>query len=195
MAIPVTPEYQNLQAAIGQTELALTHCGNPDYIPQKQRSHVWSLADMGDYLYMLNLYSEALGYYIQAKKLDCDEPSVLNQIGVCLTFLGKVERALYYFELLERRADSPADKALALYNCSYSHELLNNFNDAVLALRKSIKHVPDEAAITKLDKLKELNSRRAFRTCMQGIFSKNVLPKEEARTPATEHTKTKEFGR
>ena len=134
---------------------------------------------MGDHLYMLDLYSEALSYYVQAKKIDCDEPSVLNQIGVCLTFLGKIERALYYFELLERRAETPEDKALALSNCAYCHELLNDINAAVVALRKSIKHVPTQDAITKLDALKELNSRRALRTCMQGIFSKSVLPRTE----------------
>jgi tetratricopeptide (TPR) repeat protein len=191
MAFSGTPKFHELQTAIGQTELALNHCKNPDYIPQKQRSYVWSLADMGDHFYMLDLYSEALSYYVQAKKIDCDEPSVLNQIGVCLTFLGKIERALYYFELLERRAGTPENKALALSNCAYCHELLNDINAAVVALRKSIKHVPAQDAITKLDALKELNSRRALRNCMQSIFSKPVLPrKEEAVVQDLDSTKT-----
>ena len=90
MAIQDTAEYQRLQAEIGQSELELNHCSNPDYIPQKQRLHLWSLASMGDYLYRNGLYSEALVYYTKAKKLDCDEPSILNQIGVCLIKLGTI---------------------------------------------------------------------------------------------------------
>ena len=110
-----------------------------------------------------------------------DNPKVSQQpwktpAGNILVYNGEI---FNYFELLERRAETPEDKALALSNCAYCHELLNDINAAVVALRKSIKHVPTQDAITKLDALKELNSRRALRTCMQGIFSKSVLPRTE----------------
>lgn len=192
MAILNTPEYRQLQTSIEQTEIALNH-SNEDYAPQKRRLHVWSLADMGDYFYMLNLYSEALSYYIQAKKLDCDEPSVLNQIGVCLTFLGKVERALYYFELGYRRADNNEDKALALFNCGFCHKLSSNLHDAIIALRKSMKYQPDDATTAELEKLVDLSSRHAYRNFKQSLFSRNILPKEEAPSKGVDSTKTREF--
>lgn len=183
-----TSEYVKLRDAVERTELDLNHCDNSDYLPQKKRSHVWMLAEMGDYFYTQEHFTEALNYYTQAKRLDCDEPSVLNQIGVCLTFLGKIERGLYYFELLARRANSPEDKALAFFNCAHAHELLNNINDAIVALRKSIKHVPAEDAINKLDHLKEMNARRAVRSCMHGIFSRSSLPKNDIPTEDAEPT-------
>ncbi len=192
MAIPDTPEYWKLQTSIEQTELALNH-SKDDYAPQKLRLHVWSLADMGDYLYMLNLYSEALSYYIQAKKLDCDEPSVLNQIGVCLTFLGKIERALYYFELGYRRADNNADKALALFNCGFCHKLSSNLHEAIISLRKSMKYMPDNGTVAELEKLVDLSSKHAYRHFKQSLFSRNVLPKEEVPSKEVDYTKTREF--
>lgn len=175
-------EYQSLLSNIEQSERALLDCSNPDYLPKFQRLHVWNLANMGDYFYRQGKHSEALGYYIQAKKIDCDEPSVLNQIGVCLITLGKIDRALYYFELLDRRAPSFSDRALALFNMAICHKLSGNLNDAIIALRKSLRCETDDATLAELENLKELNSRQAYRAFKHHIFSKNVLPQTEFET-------------
>lgn len=193
MTIQDSTEYRTLATAIEQSELALRNCKNKDYLPQFRRLHVWNLANMGDYFYKQDLPSDALGYYIQAKKVDCDEPSVLNQIGVCLILLGKIDRALYYFEILDRRAPSLADKALALFNTGICHKLVGNLNEAILSLRKSLRHDKDDTTAAELELLKELNSRQAYRIFKNNIFSKNVLSKVEIDIQP-QHNRSKEFG-
>lgn len=190
MAISDTVEYHELTTTIKQTELELTNCENQDYLPQRNRLHVWSLAKMGDYLYRQGLTSDALSFYIQAIKKDCDEPSVLNQIGVCLIQLQKLDRALYYFELLYRRASTFVDKALALFNCAVCYKLLGNFNEAIKLLRKSNKYVEDESTLKEIDKLKDLNSRQAFHGFMGKVFNNRAaMPKEHEFAPSDDNSK------
>lgn len=193
MTIQNSTEYRTLATAIEQSDLTLRNCENRDYLPQLRRLHVWNLANMGDFFYKKELPSDALGYYIQAKKVDCDEPSVLNQIGVCLSLLGKLDRALYYFEQLDRRAPNLADKALALFNIGMCHKLSGNLNDAIIFLRKSLRCKTDDATATELDFVKDLNSRQAYRTFKHSIFSKNLLSKVEIDIQP-QHNRSKEFG-
>lgn len=180
MAVPDTVEYQEIKSAIQKAELDLTDCVNEDYLPQLTRQCVWFLAEMGDRLYNDGLISDALNYYIQAIKKDCDEPSVLNQIGVCLIFLDKIERALYYFELLYRRSTELPDKALALFNMAVCYKLMANFNEAIKLLRKSTKYTECESMLSDIDNLmnsvKELNSRQAFRGFMGKVFDRALVP-------------------
>lgn len=193
MTIQDSTEHRKLQSAIAQSDLALSDCKNKDYLPQLRRLHVWNLANMGDSLYRAGNHSDALSFYIQAIKVDCDEPSVLNQIGVCLILLGKIERALYYFELLGRRATTPLDRALALFNSAICHKISGNLNEAIISLRKSLRCSADDTTAAELDNLKELNSRQAFRTFKHNIFSKSVLPETKTRE-IHQHDRTKEFG-
>lgn len=103
-------KYQQLKKVIDSTAVDLENCSHGEYLPQKRRLHTWALADMGDFLYNKDLYSDALTYYTLAKKFDCDEASVLNQMGICLMHLGKIDRSnaaacssLYeYFKLFLR---------------------------------------------------------------------------------------------
>ena len=194
MAIQDSTEYRMLRSAIAQSELALADCKNRDYLPQLRRLHVWNLANMGDSLYKGGHHSDALAFYIQAIKVDCDESSVLNQIGVCLILLGKIERALYYFELLHRRASTPVDRALALFNSAICHKISGNLNEAIIHLRKSLRCSTDDETIAELDNLKELNSRQAFRAFKHNIFSKNVLPEAKAVDTHPQRDRSKEFG-
>ena len=175
-----TVEFLSITSKIKQAEHALMSCTNEDYLPQLTRLYVWSLASLGDYFYRQTLISDALNYYIQAIKKDCDEPSVLNQIGVCLIHLGKLDRALYYFDLLYRRATDFVDKALALFNSAVCYKMLGNFNEAIKLLRKSIKYVTDASELKEVDtmihSLKELNSRQAFRGFMGKVFDRVLVP-------------------
>ena len=193
MAIQDNIEFLALLEAIQQSESALNNCINKDYLPKFRRLHVWNLANLGDALYQAGAHAEALGFYIQAIKVDCDEPSVLNQIGVCLVTLGKIERALYYFDLLIRRADNPSDKGLAYFNTGICHKISGNINEAIISLRKSIRCFPDDEAIAELDALKELNSMQAFRHFKNSLFSKNVLSAPTMDSPESETSK--KFGR
>lgn len=193
MAISDTVEYHEITTTIKQTELELTNCKNEDYLPQRSRLHVWSLADMGDYLYKQGLFSDALNYYIQAIKKDCDEPSVLNQIGVCLIELGKLDRALYYFDLLDRRAPTFDYKACALFNMAICYKLHSNFNEAIKLLRKSTKYVEDESTLKEIDRLKELNSRQAFHGFMGKVFNNKVIIQKEPEFTPTDDNSNK-FG-
>lgn len=194
MTFPDSTEHRTLQSAIAQSELALNDCKNKDYLPQLRRLHVWNLANMGDSLYKSGNHSEALSFYTKAIKVDCDEPSVLNQIGVCLILLGKLERALYYFEQLDRRSTTPEDKALALYNSGICHELSGNLNEAIISLRKSLRNAQDDATAEKLEQLKELNSRQAFRTFKYNVFSKNVLPEAKKGDMEPQRDRSKALG-
>jgi Tfp pilus assembly protein PilF len=193
MPIETISEYQTLLASVDQSQQALDACTNDDYIPQLQRLHAWNLANVGDCLYEQGLHSDALAYYIRAKKIDCDEPSVLNQIGVCLLELGKIDRAAYYFDLLHRRAPSMSYKAVALFNSAICHKCSGNLNEAIIALRKSLRCEADDSTTLELEKLKELNSRQAYRTFKHHIFSKNVLPQAEINA-VPQRNNSKEFG-
>ena len=195
MAIQDSTEYRTLHSAIAQSESALSDCKNRDYLPQLRRLHVWNLANMGDGLYKAGHHSDALAFYIQAIKVDCDEPSVLNQIGVCLILLGQIERALYYFELLDRRASTSIDRALALFNSAICHKISGNLNEAIISLRKSLRCSTDDETLAALDDLKELNSRRAFSVFKHNIFSKNVLPEATKSDAQPQRDRSKEFGR
>ncbi len=172
-------KYQQLKKIIDSTAVDLENCSRGEYLPQKRRLHTWALADMGDYLYNNDLYSDALTYYTLAKKFDCDEASVLNQMGICLMHLGKIDRALYYFEQMSRRAISLSDKALAWYNMSVCYRKTPGLNEAILALKKSLKYSYNEEHAAALEQLKEMNSTKQFLNFTQSIFRKNVLPKEE----------------
>ncbi|MCR9192923.1 MAG: hypothetical protein NXI01_09775 [Gammaproteobacteria bacterium] len=170
MAIQNDPVHIELLAYIENSERDIKNCDNPDYLPQERRKHVWDLADMGDYLRTQDMNVEALAYYRQAMKIDCDEPSVLNQVGVCLIQIQKVERALFYFELMSRRVDSDTDKALAWYNISVCHQLLNNFNEAVVALRKSLKFEHCDETARQLAMLKAQHAQEEFMNFAGTIF-------------------------
>ncbi|HVT62333.1 MAG TPA: hypothetical protein VHD33_02450 [Legionellaceae bacterium] len=188
--LKTVPDTDLLEAIkISERELA-NHLGTA-YEPQKRRLHVWNLAQMGDRLYFKNHYTEALNYYTQAKQFDCDEPSVLNQIGICLIHLGKIERALQYFDLLSRRVVSTTEKALAWYNMSYCYQISNLLNDAVLALKKSLKFDNNEASAKELATLKERISMKQFTTFKQNLFNKVVLAKEEIRDSQTKISETR----
>jgi len=170
MAIQNDPVHIELLAHIENSERNIENCVNSGHMPQKRREHVWNLADMGDYLRTQDMNIEALAYYRQALKIDCDEPSVLNQVGVCLILIQKVERASFYFELMSRRVDSDTDKALAWYNISVCHKLLNNFNEAVFALRKSLKFEHCDETASQLAALKDQHAQEEFMNFAGTIF-------------------------
>ncbi|PJD93756.1 MAG: hypothetical protein CK424_01610 [Legionella sp.] len=176
-------EYQRLQAAIEASAADLENCSNVDYVPQKRRLHMWALADMGDFFYKKGLYSDALPYYTLAKKFDCDETSVLNQMGICLMHLVKIERALYYFEQMCQRTDAPSDKALAWYNisvCYRSHTSKPMLHEAILAMKKSVKHLDNEEGKAILEQLKQLHSTQHYLHARGTLFSSQKrAPNEE----------------
>lgn len=172
MAVPNTPVYQKLLAESERSEIGLAACKDPRDKPRLQRLRVWALARIADELYSDQLHTDSLDYYNQAKKINCDELTVINQIGACLVALDKLPRALYYFELMDRRAtaaldepevfnrkmkalynmeqrpfdavrnDAAEDKVFALYNGAHCYQRMGNHEQVIVNYRKILKLAP-----------------------------------------------------
>lgn len=193
--------YQRLISDMNESYNNLETCTNKDYIPQRKRLCVWNLAQLGDYHYKKECYTEAIEYYAKARKMDCDEPSILNQMGLCFIKLGKIQRAISCFEEMTRRAGTDVQssmdhrgehKSLPWYNISICHFLEKRYHDAEKAIIKSIKLSPNDAdSLSMLKDIKVKISTHAFLNFKHTLFKTDLLQSEKPQRNSENRTETK----
>lgn len=174
------PRYLHLKQQIDNSKQKTLDCTNTDYLPALKREQANSHAAMGHYFFNKNLFIEAMPFYSQAKDILPDDSTLLNQLAYCLIQLQKYSRARDILELLERRTDNKTDKALAYYNMAYIDYKIGKYNEAVKALKNTLKHHPlDEDGMTFLTKIQDLISTSALMTFQNSLFKTNRLSQPE----------------
>ena len=175
--------YQNLIKANEKAKQSIVLSTNPNLKPSLTRLQAERLADIGHYFYNKSLYVEAMNYYAQAREILPDDPSILNQLGICLIQLGKFMRAIHIFELMERRNVNSNDKALAFYNLSYCYRLNQEWQKAEQAIKKSLKYNPEDCNSLKiLQELRDYISKSSYMNYPKTLFSNLAAAKPSIQT-------------
>ncbi len=183
-AIQTDPRYRQLADAIDAASANIDACTNTDYLSGLTRHKANCLTDMGHYFYNKYLYADAMQYYAQARDFLSDDPTILNQLGVCMINLGKYLRAINVFELMERRNSDVDDKALALYNISYCYRLDQEWQKAEVAIKKCLKYNPNDLNSQKiLQELRDWISKLSYLSYRRNLFKTNMLHRAERGVP------------